>query len=122
MNEIIPRRIFDDAPAAWIFTTPQCLVLDANRAAEAIFVRPLASFRNKPLRLLIALSDRAIFSSMSSNLFTFPFNSSRPLAIQPLKGEEIDVIFRAALMRTPGGEPEFISWIFMEQIALPDLL
>jgi hypothetical protein len=34
--------------------------------------------------------------------------------MKPKRGADIDMIFRAALIRTPEGAPQFILWILVE--------
>ena len=117
-------RMFAEAPAACIVTDPGCMVLDANTAAQEMLAGPLTALRNKPFRLLVALSDRSAFAAMATDMLLFPFNSSRPLCMKPLIGLDVDVLFKAALMRTEDGEPEFISWMFIETPSqnVPDLM
>jgi PAS domain-containing protein len=108
------RVFFDDSPAAWIITDAHAVVVDANHAAELIFRRPLSAMRRTKLSGLISKADRPEFRHMAANLLFAPFAPSRPLALEPSIGANVEVVFKATMMADSTGEPEFISWMFIE--------
>ncbi len=110
------RKMFDDAPAGWIVTNPSCIVVQANHAAETLLLRSASAMRDKHFSFLIAASDRASFATMAADMLTSAFEASRPLCMKPKTGETVDVVFKAKLIATSLGVPEFISWIFLESV------
>ncbi len=118
------RQMFDHAPAGWIVTSPSCIVIHANHAAEVLLLQSASAMRDKPFSFHIALSDRVIFAQMSKDMLTTAFDTSRPLCMKVRTGETVDVVFRAKMLATALGVPEFISWVFLESFtgASPDFL
>lgn len=118
------QQMFDHAPAGWIVTSPSCIVVHANHAAEALLLQSASEMRDKPFSFHIAPSDRVNFAQMSKDMLTTAFDTSRSLCMKARNGETVDVLFRAKMMATALGVPEFISWIFLESFtgASPDFL
>jgi PAS domain S-box-containing protein len=111
------RLLFEEAPAACVVTDSACLVIDANRAAERILLQPLSGMLDKPFQRMIAVSDQPTFEKIVSDLLLSIFNVSRPLCMKPRTGAEVDVLFKASMIRNNDGDPQFISWIFLESLA-----
>jgi PAS domain-containing protein len=111
------KLLFDEAPAACVVTDSACIVIDANRAAETMLLRPLSGMVDKPFQRMIALSDLQTFEKIAADMLLSVFNTSRPLCMKPRTGADVDVLFKARMIRTREGAPEFISWVFLESLA-----
>ena len=111
------RLLFDEAPAACIVTDSACLVIDANRAAETMLLQPRSGMLDKPFQRMIAVSDRQTFEKIAADMLLSVFDTSRPLCMKPHTGAEVDVLFKARMVRNMDGDPEFISWVFLESLA-----
>ncbi len=106
-------RIFEEAPAPYIVTTPQLIIADANLEAQSLMKRQLAAVRGKPLQLIVAPSDRTAFRTIASDLLASQDKLARPLKLQYLSGAEFDVVFHARVIRNEMGDPQFIYWLFL---------
>jgi hypothetical protein len=111
--------MFDESPAACVVTDPACIVIDANRAAEVMLLRSGPMMRRKPFSLLVATSDRLNFAAIAVDILSQPFGSGRPLSMKPSRGDDIEVVFNAFMMRGDDGRPEMISWVFLESACGP---
>jgi len=110
------KRIFDDAPAAYVVTGAAHLIVDANGAAQRMFNRPLDQLRGKPLNLFVSTSDRHIFRTLITDIEAADDTVVRPLSIGPDREMGKDVIFCARAMRGPDGNVEGIYWLFVASL------
>lgn len=91
-------------------------IADANHTAQKLLQGRLADIREKPLSTMIAKADRAAFRSMARQLLDDPDVLSRPLRLQPLSGEPIEVLFKAVATRDSDGNPECVYWLFLDPL------
>jgi PAS domain S-box-containing protein len=109
-------RVFEDAPAAYIVTDPNMLIRDANKAAQRLLNRALAALRGKPIFSIVAKEERRAFHALTPELLDVQTVMTRPLRIQPARGETIDAFFSACTARNENGKPEAVFWIFMQPL------
>jgi len=114
------KRIFDEAPAAYVVTGATHLIVDANGAAQRMFNRPLDQLRGKPLNLFVSTSDRQIFRTLITDIEAADDTVVRPLSIGPDREMDKDVIFSARAMRGPDGNVEGIYWLFVASLLAGD--
>jgi PAS domain S-box-containing protein len=60
-EDIRYRELFDFAPAAYLITDPDAVILQANTAAEILLGVPATALAGKPLELFVAAADRRRF-------------------------------------------------------------
>lgn len=73
------KRIFDEAPAAYVVTRATHLIVDANSAAQRMFNWPLDQLRGKPLNLFVSTSGRHIFRTLVRDIEAAADSVVRPL-------------------------------------------
>jgi hypothetical protein len=112
------RLLFEQGPSPCVVTDSACIVIDANRAAETILLWPLAGMVELPFQRMIGASDLRMFNKIAADILMHVFEASRPLCMKPHSGDEIDVLFKAKAIRNSEGSTEFISWVFLESLAL----
>lgn len=108
------RQLFELAPAAYIVTDPDLVIQDANNAAVRLLRRPLDHLAGKPLVHFIDTPERDVFRSMVAESLRAGKQLVQPLSLQPVHGEEVEVLYSAVGLRDPKGQLTAIFWLLIE--------
>jgi PAS domain S-box-containing protein len=108
------RELFELAPAAYIVTDLHLVIQDANSAAVRLLRRPLDHLLGKPLVMFVEPGERAVFRSMVSESLIARKQLVQPLTLQPAPGEEMEVLYSAAVVHDPQGKVMAIHWLLIE--------
>jgi PAS domain S-box-containing protein len=108
------RKLFELAPAAYVVTDADLVIQDANSAAVRLLRRPLDHLAGKPLVQFIDTAEREVFRSMVAESLTAGKQLVQPLALQPVHGEEVEVLYSAVGVRDPQGKLTSVFWLLIE--------
>jgi len=108
------RELFELAPAAYIVTDPHCVIEDANTAAAGLFNRPVDELIGKPLTMFVEPRERPIFQSMVTESLKAVKQLVQPLTLEPVSGNEVEVLFSACVVHDASGGVRTIHWLLVE--------
>jgi len=108
------KELFDLAPAAYIVTDVHLAIEDANNAAVKLLRRPLNELMGKPMTMFVAHGERAIFHSMVTESLIALKQLVQPLTLQPVPGEEVEVLYSACVVHDAKGGVSTIHWLLIE--------
>jgi PAS domain S-box-containing protein len=108
------KELFELAPGAYIVTDAHLAIEDANTAAVKLLRRPLDELIGKPLTTFVEQSERAIFHRMVTESLIVLKQLVQPLTLQPVSGEEIEVLYSARVVHDAKGTVSAIHWLLIE--------
>jgi len=108
------RDLFELAPDAYLLTDPEGTILEANRAAEALFQAPKATLRASTLADLLASAERPAFQRMLARMQSLELLSDWELQLC----RHNDTVFTGAvtvgwLASRDGGKAE-LRWVIRD--------
>ena len=108
-------RLFDEAPAAILVTSPDFAIIDANVSAQQLLQRSLSTMKNKPFRLHVAAQDRAVFSAIARQILAEPGRVTRPLLLKSSDDRMVEVSLIACALRDEQGHPQSVVMVLLER-------
>ena len=108
------KELFELAPAAYIVTNAKLAIEDANTAGVKLLRRPLDELIGKPLTVFVAPSERDVFHKMVTESLIAMKQLVQPLTLEPISGEEVEVLFSACVVHSTGDSVSTIHWLFIE--------
>jgi PAS domain S-box-containing protein len=108
------QELFELAPAAYIVTDAHCVIQDANSAAGRLLRKPLVQLVGKPLEMFIEPGERAVFREMVSESLIARKQLVQPLSLQPAPGEDVEVLYSAAVVHDGKGNVTALHWLLIE--------
>ena len=108
------KELFELAPAAYIVSDVNLAIEDANTAAARLFRRPLDELMGKPLTMFVAPNERAVFHKMVTESLIAMKQLVQPLTLEPVSGEEVEVLFSARIVHEPKDGVSMIYWLLIE--------
>ena len=108
------RALFELAPAAYLVTTLDARVVQANAAACALLRRPVNALVGKPLACCVALDERGAFRTALERAAHAPGVEEWPMLMLPRQGTAVDCRLRVS--RLPDGEQGegLLGWLVTE--------
>lgn len=108
------KELFELAPAAYIVTDVHLAIEDANTAAVKLLKRSLHELMGKPLTLFVEQGERAVFHRMVTESLIALKQLVQPLTLQPVPGEEVEVLYSACVVHDAEGSVSAIHWLLIE--------
>ena len=108
-------RLFNEAPAAIIVTTPDFTIVDVNIAAQHLLNRALAVLKGTPFQRNIAAADRTAFSGIARQIISEPGRITRPLLVRTGDDREVEVSLIACALRGDDGEAQSVMMLLLER-------
>ena len=108
------KELFELAPAAYVVTDVNLAIEDANTAAVKLLRKPLDELISKPLTTFIEPGERAIFHRMFTESLIAMKQLVQPLTLQPVSGEEVEVLYSACVAHDAKGTVSAIHWLLIE--------
>ena len=108
------KELFELAPAAYIVTDVHLAIEDANAAAVKLLRRPIDQLVGKPLTMFVEPGERAIFHIMFTESLIAMKQLVQPLTLQPVSGEEVEVLYSACVAHDAKGTVSAIHWLLIE--------
>jgi PAS domain S-box-containing protein len=105
------QNLFELAPDAYLVTSPEGIIREANQAAEQLFDIPVRFLIGKPIVNYIEDSHRKAFRSMMYSLPDADSVQSFEVRLKPRDKKPFDVVVRAVPMRDPKGQIVGLRWL-----------
>jgi PAS domain S-box-containing protein len=108
------QELFELAPAAYIVTDPHLAITDANGAAAKLLRKPYHQLLGKPLAMFIEPGEREVFREMVTESLIAKKQLVQPLSLQPVRGEDVEVLYSACVVHDAQDKLIAIHWLFIE--------
>lgn len=108
------KKLFELAPAAYVVTDVHCVIEDANDAAARLLRRPLGELMGKPLTVFVEGQERPVFQKMVRESLIAVKQLVQPLTLQPVPGEEVEVLYSASVVHDERGSVSTIHWLLLK--------
>ncbi len=108
------RALFELAPTAYLVTTLEACVLQANAAACALLRRPVNALVGQPMACLVALGERGAFRIGLDRAARSRLVEEWPMLMLPREAAKVDCRLRVS--RLPDGErgEGLLGWLITE--------
>jgi PAS domain S-box-containing protein len=108
------QELFELAPAAYLVTDPHLAITDANGAAAKLLGKPHDQLLGKPLVMFIEPGEREVFREMVIESLIAKKQLVQPLSLQPVRGQDVDVLYSAGVVHDAQDNLTAIHWLFIE--------
>jgi two-component system cell cycle sensor histidine kinase/response regulator CckA len=105
------QELFDQAPVAYLVTDELGVIEEANLGAAHLFGLPAIQLRNKPLPLLVTISERPRFRAFLQDLRTGLRASEAEISLESLHSKRRTVLLKVERDDDRPGRPVRLRWV-----------
>ncbi len=108
------QELFDFAPDGYIVTTPEGVILEANRAAARLLNTSQEALLHKPFTAFMPPTARQDFRGRLSSLNRSNQINTWIMQLQPRKTPPFDAAVSVGVVMGQAGKPESLRWLFRD--------
>jgi PAS domain S-box-containing protein len=106
--------LFEFAPDGYLVTDAHGIILEANRAVEALFNLSKQVMVGKPMINFVTLESRHCFRTLLNQLSKWDRNKELIISLQQRNGETFEAALTVTSIRNQEGKPQVLRWLLRD--------